>query len=101
MNLETNDIKHIAKLARLNLTEDEISRYATELSVVFDYIDMLGEVDVSQVEPTTQVTGLMDVVREDIPEDISLEMRTALLDSFPKRKGDLLAVQAVFSDEQE
>jgi aspartyl-tRNA(Asn)/glutamyl-tRNA(Gln) amidotransferase subunit C len=101
MNLTPTQIQHIARLARLQLTEDEVTRYATQLSGVLDYISLLDEVQTDDVEETTQVTGLMDVVREDHPEPISAEERAALLSSFPDRIGDVLKVQAVFDRSQE
>jgi aspartyl-tRNA(Asn)/glutamyl-tRNA(Gln) amidotransferase subunit C len=96
MILTQTDIEHIARLARLELNDTEKSQYATELSQVFEFFDMLNEVDVSGVEETTQVTGLMNVVRADEPQDISKDMRADLIAAFPQHHGDLLAVKAVF-----
>lgn len=99
MKLTQTDIEHIGALARLELSDAEKIQYATELSQVFDYFDMLSEVDVSGVEETTQVTGLMNVVRADEAQEVSKDMRDDLIGAFPKRNGDLLTVQAVFTDE--
>lgn len=98
MQLEATDIAHIAKLARLELSPSEITQYATELSVVFDYFRMLDEVDVDGVEETTQVTGLLDVVRDDVPVEITKEERDALIAAFPQKNGELLTVKAVFDN---
>lgn len=65
MALERKDIEHIAKLARLDLTEEELEKYGQQLSGVLDYIDQLREVDTENVEPTAQVTGLSNVFRDD------------------------------------
>lgn len=99
MILETKDIAHIAKLARLDLSAVEIAQYAKELSVVFEYVEMLNEVAVDGVAETTQVTGLTNVVRDDVGVDISKEARIALLDAFPQKNGELLTVKAVFDTE--
>ncbi len=65
MHLTKQEIEHVAKLARLELTEEEISKYGEQLSAVLSYIDQLSEVDTAGVEPTAQVTGLENVWRED------------------------------------
>ncbi len=92
------DIEQIASLARLALTDEEKKRYAEELSVVFEYVAMLNEVDTSSVEETCQVTGLEDITRDDIPVRIDEETRKKLLASFPERMGDLLKVKAIFTE---
>lgn len=65
MHLTKQEIEHVAKLARLELTEEEITKYGEQLSAVLSYIDQLSEVDTTGVEPTAQVTGLENVWRED------------------------------------
>ena len=69
MKLEKKDIQHIANLARLELSDQELDAYGTQLSNVLGYIDQLKEVDTSDEEPTAQVTGLENVFREDEVED--------------------------------
>ena len=66
MALTPAQVRHIAKLARLTLTEAEEKKYAKELSAILNYIDKLKEVDTSKVEPTAQVTGLKNSFREDV-----------------------------------
>lgn len=55
----------MAKLARLGLTSEEIAKFQTQLSSILDYVGQLNEVDTDGVEPTAQVTGLVNVMRED------------------------------------
>lgn len=98
MKLDKSDIEYIADLARLHLTEDETSRYAEQLSVVLEYVEMLNEVDTTGVEETCQVTGLEDVVREDIAEPCDESTRKAIIAQFPTKVGDLLKVKAVFDN---
>lgn len=76
-DLTREDILKLARLARLDLTEDEIQEYQTELSEILQYVDMLQSVDVSGLKPTNQVTGLENVTRDDeivdygyTPEDL-------------------------------
>jgi aspartyl-tRNA(Asn)/glutamyl-tRNA(Gln) amidotransferase subunit C len=59
-------VAHIAKLARLTLTPAEEEKMAKELSSILHYIDILGEVNTDAVEPTAQVTGLTNALREDV-----------------------------------
>ena len=98
MKLDIKDIEGIAELARLHLTEDEKVRYAGQLSAVLDYVEMLNEVDTTGVAETCQVTGLEDVVREDIATPCDEETRKKIIDQFPAKVGNLLKVKAVFSD---
>lgn len=58
-------VRHIAKLARLNLSEGQEERFAKELSAILAYIEKLQEVDTTHVEPTAQSTGLTSVFRTD------------------------------------
>jgi aspartyl-tRNA(Asn)/glutamyl-tRNA(Gln) amidotransferase subunit C len=59
------DIRKLARLCRLRLTDDEVARYQNELSEILAYVEQLQDVDVAGLEPTSQVTGLMNVVRDD------------------------------------
>lgn len=63
--LTKDQVRHIAKLARLRLTENEVERFTTELTAILGYIDMLSEVDTKNVEPAAQVTGLSNALRAD------------------------------------
>lgn len=101
MKLDTTTIDYLANLARLELTSDEKERYAEQLSVIFDYIDMLGEVNTDDVPETCQVTGLLDVIREDIAVECDEQTREKLIQSFPQTQGRLLKVKAVFKAQEE
>lgn len=58
-------VSHIAALARLQLTPQEEEKMAKELSSILQYVDILGELDTTDVQPTAQVTGLSSVLRSD------------------------------------
>lgn len=64
-SLTKDQVRHIAKLARLKLTEEEVEKFTTELTSILTYVDMLKEVDTKNVPPTAQVTGLHGKLRED------------------------------------
>lgn len=63
--LSRDDVLKLARLSRLRLTEEEIERYRTELSSILEYVQMLNAVDITGLEPTYQVTGLKNVMRDD------------------------------------
>ena len=63
------DIRKLAKLSRLKLTEAEIPKYKQEISAIIQYVEVLQQVDISGLEPTSQVTGLVNVTRPDEPID--------------------------------
>ena len=78
-NISTSDIQHLASLSSLALADDEVDGLRQDLENIIGYIEQLGELDTSGVEPTYQVTGLENVWREDevqpgIPAEKLLEM---------------------------
>lgn len=75
--LSVDQVKKIAKLSRLQLTGQEIEKYRHQLNNILDYIDLLSEIDTSQVAPTTQTTGLTNQMRPDTPHT-PLDQKKAL-----------------------
>jgi aspartyl/glutamyl-tRNA(Asn/Gln) amidotransferase C subunit len=69
MTLTEKDIRYIARLGALAVTDDEIKRYQTELGSVFDYIHRLSLADTRGVPPTSHVHGVVNFFREDITKD--------------------------------
>ena len=63
--LKKEEVKHIAKLARLGLSEKEIGRYQKELSSILGYVDKLKGLDVSGVEPTSHPLAIENAMRQD------------------------------------
>lgn len=95
MKLDKKEIQHIANLARLELTKQELELYGQQLSDVLKYIDQLQEIDVAGVEPTAQVTGLENVLREDEVKDWDEdELRTAL-EQAPGREKEYIKVKRI------
>ena len=60
------DIEHVAKLARLKLTDAEKKRFSSQMGTIIKYIEKLNELDTKNVEPTAHVLGLENVFRNDI-----------------------------------
>lgn len=72
------DVLHVAKLAKLDLTESEIKKFLPQLSNVIEHFSEMDKVDTSQVEPTSQTTGLENVFRGDEIKESSFTQDTAL-----------------------
>ncbi|HSX33844.1 MAG TPA: Asp-tRNA(Asn)/Glu-tRNA(Gln) amidotransferase subunit GatC [Candidatus Saccharimonadales bacterium] len=64
-DLSPQDVLKLARLARLSLSDDEVERYRQELTEILKYVEQLQNADVTGLEPTTQVTGLKNVMRAD------------------------------------
>lgn len=63
--LSRDDVLKLARLSRLRLSEDEIEQFGSEISEILGYVEQLSEVDTKGLEPTSQVTGLTNVMRAD------------------------------------
>jgi len=63
--LSLDEIQKVALLARIELSDDELVVASTEISSILDFVDTIQNTDTAGVEPTSQVTGLTDVWRED------------------------------------
>jgi len=65
--IEREQVLHVARLARLRLTDEEVERMTGELSTILDHIEKLSELDLDDVEPTSHVVELENVLRPDEP----------------------------------
>lgn len=94
MALTIEEVRKVASLARLRLSDDELERMQQQLSSILDYMQVLQEVDVSEVPPTAQVTDVVNIVR---PDEVrpSLSVDEALSGA-PQREGDYFKVKPVF-----
>jgi len=101
MKLTTDDVLHIAKLSRLELTNAETERYTEELSAILSFVETLQEVDTTGVLPTSHITETLDELRADSVVQISDIERAQLIAQFPASKADLLTVSQVFSSYKE
>lgn len=60
------DVKHVAKLARLELTEEEIEKYSTQLGSILEYVQQMNEVDTTGIEPMPHAIPVTNVMRDDV-----------------------------------
>ena len=69
MGLSHEEVRRIAELAKLDLTEDEVALYAGQLSNILDYFQRLQAIDTSQIPPTASVLPLKNVLRADVARE--------------------------------
>ena len=96
MPLERSQVEHIAALARIGLTEEEIELFGEQLSQILEQFEVLKELDTSGVAPTGHAGGLQTVMREDLAED-SLDSEDVLKNA-PRREGEFFRVNAVLEE---
>lgn len=65
--IDRDQVIHVARLARLRLSEEEIERMAPELSKILGHVETMNKLDLEGVEPTSHVVDLVNVLREDVP----------------------------------
>ncbi len=75
--IDRQQVLHVARLARLRLSEEEVDRMAGEMSTILEHVETMNELDLEGVEPTSHVVELQNVLREDVPRE-SLPRERAL-----------------------
>ena len=93
MKLSRDEVLHIARLARLGLTETEVDKLSEQLSNILENFEVLQQVDTSGIPPTAQAIALQNVMKED-KEAASLPPDQILANA-PQRDGDFFKVRAV------
>jgi aspartyl-tRNA(Asn)/glutamyl-tRNA(Gln) amidotransferase subunit C len=67
--IDREQVLHVARLARLKLTDEEVARMSSELSTILDHIEKISELDLENVEPTSHVVEVENVLRADEPRE--------------------------------
>ena len=93
--VKKEEVKHIASLAHLGLTEKELNSMQKNFSSILDYIETLKEVDISGVEKAFSKRGLKNVVREDVQKETLKDEREKLIDMFPETKNNYLKTKKI------
>ena len=93
MSISQAEVKKVANLARLNITEKEEQEFGTQLNAILEYFDQLSELDTSKVEPTTRAIDVSNIMRSDVQE--TYENRESLLNSAPSRDDDFFKVPQI------
>lgn len=94
MKIDKELIKHVASVARLNLTKEEIDKFIPELKEVLEAFSKIAEVKVENIEPSFQPVELKNITREDKVED-SLKQEQALSNTKNKKDGYFKGPRAV------
>lgn len=98
--LTSEQVLHIAKLARLEVSAEEAEKLREELSGVLEFVGKLQEISMEGVQPTSHVGGLVNALREDSRESVNVGEENAererMVEQFPRRKGGFLQVPPVF-----
>ena len=93
MKLTYKQVRHIAWLARLGLSEEEVEKFSLQLSNILENFEILKEVDTADVPPATHTIPLQNVFRkDDVAESYS---QAEILSNAPKQEGDCFKVQAI------
>ena len=93
MAIDRKTVEKVAKLARLQLTPEELDRYGKQLGAILDYIAKLEKLDVQDLEPLAHAVDTANVFREDVPRP-SLP-RAAALQNAPEKNGDFFIVPKI------
>ena len=95
-NISADDVRKVAKLARLDLPEEKIATYTGQLERILGYVDQLQAVDTDGVPATTRAVEVVNVTRKDtvVPTDV----REQLLDEAPLREGDFFRVPKILAE---
>jgi aspartyl-tRNA(Asn)/glutamyl-tRNA(Gln) amidotransferase subunit C len=92
MAISRDEVLHVARLARLDLSDDEVDRFGEQLNSILEAVGKVAELDLSGVEPTAHPLDLLNVWAEDEPRP-SLPVEDALANA-PDRAGDFFRVPA-------
>jgi aspartyl-tRNA(Asn)/glutamyl-tRNA(Gln) amidotransferase subunit C len=96
MSLTPDEVRHIARLARLGLTDADVARFSGQLSQIIDYFEEMSQVDTEDVPPTAYTLELHNVMRADDPDPSS--ERDDVLSNAPMREDDFFRVRAILEE---
>ncbi|MFQ6049872.1 MAG: Asp-tRNA(Asn)/Glu-tRNA(Gln) amidotransferase subunit GatC [Candidatus Paceibacterales bacterium] len=93
--ISKKDVQHVARLARLGLSEKEKKKIQRKLSSILDYIEKLKEVDISNIEPTSHSIKVENVIRRDEIKEEELERGKKLVEMAPDKKEGYIKVKSI------
>ncbi|MBP6038384.1 MAG: Asp-tRNA(Asn)/Glu-tRNA(Gln) amidotransferase subunit GatC [Candidatus Saccharimonas sp.] len=92
--ISSDDVRHLAQLSSLQLSDDEVASLQVDLANILGYIEQLGSLDTNGIEPTYQVTGLENIWRDDAVQDSEIQ-REDLLALSPDKADNCVKVPKV------
>ncbi len=96
LSSEKIDVRYVAKLARIALTDDEVERFGAQLEDLLEHVDALAKLDVSNVAATAQVVESRNVERDDVLRPV-LDRETVLAQA-PQRQGGFFRVPRIIAE---
>ena len=96
MALTKKEVEHIALLARLKITDEEVEKFSHQLSQILEYVEQLQQVNTDGVELTAQVTGLENILRDDVVDQCDGGTIKKTLALAPETEDDLIKARSVF-----
>ncbi|MFH1584697.1 MAG: Asp-tRNA(Asn)/Glu-tRNA(Gln) amidotransferase subunit GatC [Patescibacteria group bacterium] len=97
--ISKEQVQHIAQLARIKLQGKEVECFQVEFAQILEYFEVLGKLDVLQVQPMTHTSAQENSWREDTGEPFSSELREKMFSQFSSSADNFLKVPRVFSHE--
>lgn len=94
--LSTEEVKRIARLARIGLEEKEIKTFQTDLSAVLGSFQELEEADVDGMSVFDSMPSMTNALRDDVPKVPDIDEQMRILSNFPREEGRNLTVKSVF-----
>ena len=88
-------VQYIAKLARLELSEKELEKMQKELAVILDYVNLLKEIDISKINPTSHSISLENVMREDEVREEAPDTINKILEQAPAKEKGYIRVKGI------
>lgn len=87
------DVEHVAKLARLELSEDEKIKFSKQLGDILKYVEQMNEVDTTDIEPMSHAIPVVNVMRED--NVVSEQTKEELMANAPSKEGGFFRVPKI------
>lgn len=94
--ITSDEVKHIAKLAKLSLSDELIQKFSDQLTKVLDFMSSISQLDTKELNETYQVTGLENVFREDIIDESRVLSQKEALSNAKKTHNGYFVVESVF-----
>ena len=91
--ISPDDVRKVANLARLDLSEDDLKKYSGQLENILNYIAELEKIDTTNIKPTTRAVEVINKTREDLVEDTTV--REELINLAPHREGEFFRVPKI------
>ncbi len=94
--LTEEEVRHVAFLARIGVTDNDVAQYQKDLASVLAYFEELNEIDTTNVAPIGHITGMTNVFRGDVAHDADDDTRARIMASVPETREGYIKVKSLF-----